>query len=152
MTPKLCVVLQLHQFPEVCSSEVWFVFSFTGYRKLSLAVGGGDWGRPSSITWLLRSPKADESPEGSGSSLTLNFPSIRKSSCLAWHLHFLSNIIWELGLRSWLSTALHHPLGPNSLPREVPWGDVLQQPWTATTTSSLHFVQPKNLLSHPPYG
>lgn len=77
---------QLHQFLEVHSSKVCCVGGFlAGYRKLSLAVGGGEWGRSSSITWLLQSHEGDESPEASGSSLTLTFPSIRKPSWLAWH-------------------------------------------------------------------
>lgn len=74
--------LQLHQFPEGRSNEVCFVGVFlTGDGKLSLAVKGQNWAQSGSIT--LPSPETNESPGGSGSSLTLTFPSVRKFSCLA---------------------------------------------------------------------
>jgi len=76
--------LQLHQLLEVHRSEVCFVgVVLTGCGKILLAVGGGEWGRSSSITRLLPSPLADEPPGRSGSSLTLTFVLVRKSSSLA---------------------------------------------------------------------
>lgn len=115
VTPTLC---------EVCSlvtrgTDHWGLLGRCILHWLQKAIPSCQRRRVGQIqlqTWPLPLPKADGSPEESGSSLTLTFPSIRKSSCFARHWHFLSNIIWGLGLRYYHSATLHPTQGPMVCP------------------------------------